>query len=65
MVTPAAERTAVARLVDAYGMSERRACTFKRQLRHPRVPHEPGRLIGTSPGPALTLLLVFSSQIPR
>jgi len=26
MVTPAAERKAVARLVDAYGMSERRAC---------------------------------------
>ena len=26
MVTPAAERKAVAHLVDAYGMSERRAC---------------------------------------
>jgi putative transposase len=27
MVTPAAERKAVAHLVDAYGMSERQACT--------------------------------------
>src|SRR2546429_8891953 len=42
MVTPAAERKAVAHLVDAYGMSERRACIAIRchrmNLRYKRTP---------------------------
>src|SRR2546430_9563153 len=59
MVTPAAERKAVAHLVDAYGMSERRACkaigccplTLRYQKTRAGCAPLPQRLKGIAPEP--------------